>query len=370
MADTYYPIPENPAYNSQIRALQNDDPANAEETFNPLFERLIENTEAVKLSIDNTIPNSQKAEANGIASLDENGKVPLEQIPEGIGMHPRIDVTVSASTTVSVKSDTTTLTQTGTDVVSFDIPHFGTWTVTAGNYKRVVEVDTVKVYEIMALPLGSTSWKTIAEISASGKASSIWSIGDEFEKYISGLGERLTFVIVGFDQDDIAGDRGKAGITFGMKNLSKTLRSMESTNTNANSFTGSNLYKWLESICTDGNFGYDLIHAMKKINKRTSEGNTSKNIRTDAVKLFLFSKGEVFGYAAVEGEGLQYPYFATASNRTKYLDNGAGAASVWWLRSPYPSSNEKFECVSSSGDSSVLGSSATSKYGVCFGFCV
>jgi len=43
-----YPIPANPVYNEEIRALQNTDPASATDTFNPLIARLIENTAAVK----------------------------------------------------------------------------------------------------------------------------------------------------------------------------------------------------------------------------------------------------------------------------------------------------------------------------------
>jgi hypothetical protein len=42
-----YPVPTNPVYNPEIRALQNSDPASATETFNPLIGRLIENTHAV-----------------------------------------------------------------------------------------------------------------------------------------------------------------------------------------------------------------------------------------------------------------------------------------------------------------------------------
>lgn len=48
VADEYYSIPDKPVYSEQIRMLRNDDPANADEVFNPLFERLIENTAAVK----------------------------------------------------------------------------------------------------------------------------------------------------------------------------------------------------------------------------------------------------------------------------------------------------------------------------------
>lgn len=56
MADQNYPIPENPAYNPIIRALQNTDPAQASGVFNPLFEQLIANTHAVKLETDKAAP--------------------------------------------------------------------------------------------------------------------------------------------------------------------------------------------------------------------------------------------------------------------------------------------------------------------------
>ena len=52
MADPTYVVPTNPVYNPQIRKLQNSDPANANTVFNPLVEKLIENTHAVKLSSD------------------------------------------------------------------------------------------------------------------------------------------------------------------------------------------------------------------------------------------------------------------------------------------------------------------------------
>ena len=46
--DTIYDIPENPVYNAEIRALQDSDPASASAVLNPLVQRLIENTHAVK----------------------------------------------------------------------------------------------------------------------------------------------------------------------------------------------------------------------------------------------------------------------------------------------------------------------------------
>ena len=65
-----YTIPENPEYTTEIRKLENTDPANAETVFNPLMETLIQNTHAVKL------------EADGKADADHTHRA--ENISEGI----------------------------------------------------------------------------------------------------------------------------------------------------------------------------------------------------------------------------------------------------------------------------------------------
>ncbi len=55
MAENNYPIPENPVFNMNIRALQDSDPASASAIFNPLIERLIENLCALKLLLDGKV---------------------------------------------------------------------------------------------------------------------------------------------------------------------------------------------------------------------------------------------------------------------------------------------------------------------------
>lgn len=52
MAENNYPIPKNPVYDPNIRALQNSDPANADTVFNPLLTQLINNIHAVKQLAD------------------------------------------------------------------------------------------------------------------------------------------------------------------------------------------------------------------------------------------------------------------------------------------------------------------------------
>lgn len=90
-----YTLDENPTYTEEIPALQNDDPASASDTFNPLITKLLNNQKAshqlaqtAKSSADSAgqtadkaIPLTQKGTANGVASLDATGKIPKAQLP-------------------------------------------------------------------------------------------------------------------------------------------------------------------------------------------------------------------------------------------------------------------------------------------------
>lgn len=214
--------------------------------------------------------------------------------------------------------------------------------------------------------LADNDWATIATVSESGKASTYWSVGDE--KDITVGGETLTLVIMGFDHDDLAGG-GKAGITFGMKHLMTDTRQMNSTGTNVGGFTGSAMYTWLQNTLF-GQLPADLKSVVKSVNKKTAAGNNSSTINTNAMKLFLFSEIEVHGvtHSSAIGEGSQYSYFATAANRIKKVKNGAGAATVWWERSPPPAGTSKFGTTNNYGNPGSY--DANRYYGVCFGFCV
>lgn len=215
--------------------------------------------------------------------------------------------------------------------------------------------------------LSRASWAQIAQASELGIASSLWSVGDEIDITVSG--EKLTLVIMGFNHDDKADGSGKAGITFGMKNLMASTRAMNNSNTNSGGFTGSNTYRYLQNTLFS-QLTTDLQSAIKPVLKKTSDGNKNTTINTNEMKIFLFSEIEVFGSTtySVAGEGSQYNYFATAANRVKSLYNGTGNAYTWWLRSPHRSSSTAFCTVSPSGSANHRLAGQGS--GICFGFCV
>ena len=214
--------------------------------------------------------------------------------------------------------------------------------------------------------LANNSWEQIANASEAGIASTVWNVGDTKDIVVGS--ETLTVEIVGFNHDDLASG-GKAGITFGLKNLMANTRQMNSSNTNAGGFTGSDMYDWLQGTLLNS-LPSDLRAVLKSVNKKTSAGSQSSTINTNAMKIFLFSEIEIFGSVTYSksGEGSQYSRFATASSRIKYLSNGSGSADAWWERSPCGTNSNSFCVVSSNGSASL--SYADGSWRVCFGFCV
>lgn len=219
--------------------------------------------------------------------------------------------------------------------------------------------------------LEKASWATINSLVQSGKAASLFKVGDEKTITLT-TGEEVTLVILGFDHDDKADGSGKAGITFGMKNLLATKYPMNSSNTNVGGWDSSAMRT--ETMATLLSLlPADLRAVIKPVSKKATSGNKSTAITTSTDSLFLFSDVELDGTttAGYADEGEQYEYWKTrntANDRIKKLSNGSGSADNWWLRSPYTSGATGFRCVNYDGY--VTSYRANYSCGVCFGFCI
>ena len=220
-----------------------------------------------------------------------------------------------------------------------------------------------------------SDWTTIAEESEKGNAQKYFAVGDE-KTIVLTTGEEITLVILGFNHDDLTSG-GKAGITIGMKELLATRYRMNSTSTNAGGWDESEMRTTtMQTLLRQ--LPYDLLAAIKSVNKKATSGGTSTTIKTSSDKLFLFSEVEIDGTttAGLAGEGTQYEYWKTvkdgtvAADRVKRLSNGGGSANAWWLRSPRLTDRAIFLYVLSSGDLRPAGSDASNTYGVSFGFCI
>ena len=267
----------------------------------------------------------------------------------------------SAIATASVSGTTITITAKASGSTTITVK------VAAGTNYTAPANKTINVTVQMLSPtLANNTWAQIAAASEAGVAASTWSVGDT--KNITVGGETLTVEIVGFNHDDLASG-GKAGITFGLKNLMANTRQMNSSNTNVGGFTGSDMYDWLQGTLLNS-LPSDLRAVLKSVNKKTSAGSQSSTINTNAMKIFLFSEIEIFGSVTYSksGEGSQYSRFATASSRIKYLSNGSGSANGWWERSPRGDDSNYFCIVYGNGDADISGANVS--WGVCFGFCV
>ena len=125
---------------------------------------------------------------------------------------------------------------------------------------------------------------------------------------------------------------------------------MNISNTNANGYGGSEMYKTTLPALANALPAY-LRGLLIEFSCKASAGNKSTTIKTvTGNKLALRSEVEIFGTTSnsVAGEGSQIPYYTTSANRVKKLGH-SGSAYYWWERSPNVKTGNAFCCVDSSG---------------------
>ena len=224
---------------------------------------------------------------------------------------------------------------------------------------------------LINIPLSEASWQQIAQNAETGQANTIWNVGDEITFNLKN-GNPLTMQIVGFNHDDLADGSGKAGITFGMKNLYYDIYRMNSTATNAGGWEECQMRTSTMQEMFN-NLPDELQAVIKTVNKKTTSGSQSTSITTSQDKLWLYSLVELNGTTenGYKDEGTQYEYWQshnTNSDRIKKMNNGTGRANIYWLRSPYTSYSASFRYINLNG--SVDGDAASNSNGLCFCFCI
>lgn len=301
-------------------------------------------------------PVTKTSEMTQEVGVDSNGALWTKEASEG--------TTVVANPTATGTQDLTSLQVGGT---VYNIPS------SSVEYATNEEIDALFASTPSIPSFADATWEQIAQVAEAGTASNYFAVGDEKTIALS-TNEQITLVILGFNHDDLASG-GKAGITIGMKNLLATRYAMNLSNTNAGGWDQSKMRtETMQTLLAQ--LPSDLRNSIKQVNKKATAGGASTTITTSSDKLFLFSEVEIDGTTSAEyaDEGEQYEYWKTikdgtvAADRIKYLSNGGGSASHWWLRSPSVSGSSDFRWVSSTGGVGYLYASLT--YGVSFGFCV
>ena len=289
------------------------------------------------------------------------------------GMSPRIVATAPTGSTVTCAKGSTTLTATeASGTWTFDLPDYGTWTVTgtlgADTDSKAVVVDQVKLYTTSIAYLDDTfsanTWEAIIGACQNGNVPTAWVVGNQKTMTINSASYTVT--IIGKNHDTYSSDGAtKAPLTFQLQDCYGTKYQMNATDTNSGGWTscamrGTHLPAILALMPSEVQAG------IKQVNKLSSAGSQSSTINTTADKLFLLSEIEIFGSItkSKSGEGSQYAYYSAGNSKVK---NFGGSAYTWWERSPLGSNSAAFCLVNSSGNAND--NDASYSNGVAFGFC-
>ena len=210
--------------------------------------------------------------------------------------------------------------------------------------------------------LKNNTWEQINTASEAGIASSIWNIGDEIDITFTKRGEThdsnvtYTFQIWDFNHFDKSDGSGKAGICFGMKNLSsKAMLYGTGINNDKHQWEDCDLRRYLNDDSdyniteSDYNaFPDDCKKYIKSVDVYTGKSGTDYSVYDGVIKtidkLFLPGYYEV-GLGDTESESkvnfwrqyqTVFPIFTDNNSRIKKSNNGTGDPSLWITRTPNP----------------------------------
>ena len=265
---------------------------------------------------------------------------------------------------------------------------YGNYTVnlisTTGNKNTTVNVDEVKLYEVMLTNVNTTldnnSWDVIRKVADAGQASNYWTVGDRKLVALNGTVGALVLknyttycFILGFNHNAelegnntihfqfcktaLSGGTDLALVDEGWGNYYSESASarfvMNTTKTNSG---GWKTCYMRNTICNAflNAFATELRNVVIKCDKYTN--NTGKKISSEnAVTVtedysFLLSEYEVYG--RIEGSDsneadkqIQYDYYSSGNSPIKYKDTEWTVRTSWWLRSPTMSLDTYFTVV-------------------------
>ena len=324
-----------------------------------------------------------------------------------------LTVTAPEGSTITAKNGVTTLTDTG-GTVKFYLPNIGTWTVSASldgdSSSKEVQCNVYQDYfvELAYIPetLNECTWQQIHELSAAGKLSDYYDVGDGKDITLNGTVGILhlsnlviTAFIIGINHN--ASLEGNNLTHFALGKIGgKLIGLCDSQYNNAVSSgfcmnpSNSNSGGWKETYMRKtilGNSGSpssppansllaalpaDLRAVMKSVTKYTdntgNSGNSSGAVTATQDYMFLLAEFEAYGrrtYANQyeQNSQQQYDYFK-AGNAKLFYNHGSTGSVVWaWSRSPrYGNDNSDFVIFHTDG--TAYSNNADISGAVCAGF--
>lgn len=227
---------------------------------------------------------------------------------------------------------------------------------------------TPKALELVSWSTGTDAQiKAIVDAYYNGDATleqikSVWTAGDSRSISLSamsatGVGESHTaqtvqLTIIGFNHDDLTtpvNGKTKSLFTVQLKNCLNEKGYMNDSNTNSGGWEGSKRRTWCNNTFKNA-LPSTIKGLVKSVNKKNYKVYNSTTITTTSDHCFLLSETELFGAKTCSpgtGEGIQYDYYKTSSNRIKQVN---GSNSWWWERSPDSGDSYCFCNVYSNGN--------------------
>ena len=287
---------------------------------------------------------------------------------------------------------------------------YGSYTVSVGSKSTTVNVDEVKLYEVvLKSSLNDSSWNAIRKVADAGQASNYWEVGDTKTVVLNGTVQGYTFnnlaisaFIIGIEHNSDKEGANKIHFQIGKINSTAVALCdgsynnsgtsvgfrMNASNTNSGGWNASYMRKTVL-----GNSGTptrplrnslmaalptDLRAVMKSVIKYTDNtGNASST--SDAITattdfMFLLAEFEVQGNRTransyEQNYQTQYDYYKAGNSKIKYRYNNAiGLVAIYWNRSAAYLYSSDFCCVDTGGNAGLT--NADRSLGLAPAFCV
>ena len=355
----------------------------------------------------------ESAQTGGYTGTEPEFNTALANIGKG-GLLPRIIATAPTGSTLTCHRGSTTLTATEINGIwTFDVPDYGTWTITAtlgaNTAEDAVVVSAVQLYDVALVYIddvfANNTWQAIRSVVDSGTIPAGWNVGDFKPIVLNGtIGTvalnnfQCSLQIVakpGFNSTKegsnimhlrFASADGTKGLAFcdsgyGTNTSNASKFNMNSTNVNTGGF-------WASTMNTGilGNTGTpaaptanslmsclpqevrDVMVQCTKYNDNTGGGaDTAAFVTAKQYWIALPAEFEVFGartYAnsAEQTYQQQYPFFATGNSKIHYRHDALTTAVYAWERSVYATNTNTFGHVTNTGAANR--SNAYTSYGV------
>lgn len=286
-------------------------------------------------------------------------------------------VTVSKTVKVTYGADATGLCE-----LTKDGYQFKGWLPSVSNVTE--DIDTYAQW-IESVLFENASWDTIAEKSADGTASQMWSVGDKKAVTMSD-GTTINVVIAGFNHDDLADGSGKAGITLLYDNVYGVSPMITATPSNYSGcpdnwgYSTLAIHSALETQKTS-KLPSDLSKHIKPVLKKYYNNDLSgtseeKTVATSNYMWLLSEKecgfktsGTILNY-----EGEPYPLFTP--NKENWDDcselkryDVSGNQRKWWIRTKTKTSKYWTAIDITGKKATTVGQSDSNVY-ILAGFCI